>query len=435
MALWGNNDNVGSGGTVSLDYSTRIVTGFNGVGGAVGEAGSGTTFGQTGFAKTGDTISFGEHGSGTYFGEAIIAGIGSTTQITIASTVALSGDAIAGVEYTISEKPTWCPGDSNWNINRDSAPTINKLTEGTSTGTSGIGSDFVQIDVSAISPPVQVGDYFVNGLGLTDGTENFEIKAIGYSTAVAIATCITDDKVFRAEPPDWIELGTTTVGLGTTRPIVNQVGFVTADVGGAGIAVLKGSAVIPVKEILTYHLMVGDVVNIGAAITDVAIASIAHTTVSLASTTPVNINVGTMISFSSSTFNVFASAGANNDEAIAIGDSITYGEGQNASAQFPAGGNDVIQLDSAITAAITSGLAVTFRRSVNGYDAYVYGVSGIGASSALASSKQYITDAGWVGVTTYLDNLGNLRVKKETLVAMSGITTGNAPAYPPEYDA
>ena len=425
MALWGNNDNVGSGGTVSLDYSTRIVTGFNGVGGAVGEAGSGTTFGQTGFAKTGDTISFGEHGSGTYFGEAIIAGIGSTTQITIASTVALSGDAIAGVEYTISEKPTWCPGDSNWNINRDSAPTINKLTEGTSTGTSGIGSDFVQIDVSAISPPVQVGDYFVNGLGLTDGTENFEIKAIGYSTAVAIATCITDDKVFRAEPPDWIELGTTTVGLGTTRPIVNQVGFVTADVGGAGIAVLKGSAVIPVKEILTYHLMVGDVVNIGAAITDVAIASIAHTTVSLASTTPVNINVGTMISFSSSTFNVFASAGANNDEQIAVGDSITYGLGQNSSPEFP-NGNDVIQLDAGVHAAITSGVGVTFKRSQNGYDAYVYGVN----QSGIATGTQFETGVGWVGVQTYMDSDNNLRVKKEILVAMSGISTGNSPAYP-----
>ena len=198
MALWGNNDNVGSGGTVSLDYSTRIVTGFNGVGGAAGEAGSGTTFGQTGFAKTGDTISFGEHGSGTYFGEAIIAGIGSTTQITIASTVGLNGSAITGQSYTISEKPTWGPGDSNWNINRDSAPTINTILESTTSGTTGIGSDTVSIDISEIIPPVQLGDYFLNGDGLTDGTDNFEIKAIGFSTAVAIATCITDDKVFRA---------------------------------------------------------------------------------------------------------------------------------------------------------------------------------------------------------------------------------------------
>ena len=422
MALWGNNDNVGSGGTVTLDYSNRVVSGWAGT----AAAGVGASFGLSGFAKTGDTISFGQHGSGTYYGEAIIASIGSTLQLTIASTIGLSGEAIAGVEYTISEKPTWIPQDSHWNITRDSAPTINKIKESTTSGASGIGSQSIQIDVSAISPPVQVGDYVINN------SENYEIKAIGYSTAVAIATCITGDKVFRAEPPDWITEGTTTVGLGTTRPVVSHVGFVTADVGGAGNAVQKGSAVIPVKEILTYHLMAGDVVNIGAAITDVAIASVAHTTVSLASTSPVAITVGTMISFSSSTFNVFETA-SDNDETIAVGDSITYGEGQNASLQFPAGGNDVIDLDQALAETVASGAAVTFRRAVNGYDAYVYGVSGIGASSALASSKQYITNAGWVGVTTYLDNLGNLRVKKETLVAMSGITTGNAPAYPPHY--
>ena len=177
MALWGNNDNVGSGGTVTLDYSNRVVSGWAGT----AAAGVGASFGLTGFAKTGDTISFGQHGSGTYFGDAVIASIGSTLQVTIASTAGLSGAAIAGVEYTISQKPTWCPTDSHFSAVRDTAPTINKLTEGTSTGTSGIGSDFVQIDISAISPPVQVGDYFVNGDGLTDGTENFEIKAIGLS--------------------------------------------------------------------------------------------------------------------------------------------------------------------------------------------------------------------------------------------------------------
>ena len=423
MALWGNNDNVGSGGTVTLDYSNRVVSGWAGT----AAAGVGASFGLTGFAKTGDTISFGEHGSGTYFGEAIIASIGSTLQVTIASTVALSGETIEGVSYTISEKPTWCPTDSNWNINRDSAPTINTILESTTSGTTGVGSDTVSIDISEIIPPVQLGDYFLNGDGLTDGTDNFEIKAIGFSTAVAIATCITSDKVFRAEPPDWITPGTTTIGIGTTRPIVNQVGFVTADVGGSGVAIPKGSLVVPVKEILTYHLMVGDVVNIGAAITDVAIASIAHTTVSLASTTPVNINVGTMISFSSSTFNVFASAGANNDEQIAVGDSITYGLGQNSSPEFP-NGNDVIQLDAGVHAAITSGVGVTFKRAQNGYDAYVYGVN----QSGIATGTQFETGVGWVGVTTYVDTSGNLRVKKEILVAMSGITTGNQDAYPPE---
>ena len=42
MALWGNNDNKFSGGTVSLNYGTRVVTG------------TGTTFGQVGAAATGD---------------------------------------------------------------------------------------------------------------------------------------------------------------------------------------------------------------------------------------------------------------------------------------------------------------------------------------------------------------------------------------------
>ena len=54
MALWGNNDAVGSGGTVTLDYSNKVVSGWAGT-----ATGTGTTFGQIGAAKTGDIISFG----------------------------------------------------------------------------------------------------------------------------------------------------------------------------------------------------------------------------------------------------------------------------------------------------------------------------------------------------------------------------------------
>ena len=64
---------------------------------------------------------------------------------------------------------------------------------------------------------------------------------------------------------------------------------------------------------------------------------------------------------------------------------------------------------------------------IGGTLTHVYGVSANGV--AVASSTQYETSAGWVGVTTYMDCDGNLRVKKEVLVAMSGITTGNAPVY------
>jgi hypothetical protein len=103
MALWGNSDNVGSNGTVSLNYSTRIVTG------------AGTSFGQVGAAKTGDIIRFGVRGSGgTYYGDAVVVGIASTTQLTIGSTSGLSGASIASTDFYISELPMYTVLDSTY---------------------------------------------------------------------------------------------------------------------------------------------------------------------------------------------------------------------------------------------------------------------------------------------------------------------------------
>ena len=68
-------------------------------------------------------------------------------------------------------------------------------------------------------------------------------------------------------------------------------------------------------------------------------------------------------------------------------------------------------------------------------DSLVYGIStaASGQLQATSTSAYYNTDQGWVGVTTYLDNGGNLRVKSEILVAMSGIATagvGTGIPYP-----
>ena len=101
MALWGNNDAVGAGGTVSLNYSTGVVIG------------SGTTFGQVGAAATGDVIRFGNR-AGTYYGDAVIVGIASTTQLTIGSTAGLSGVAIAGTTFTVSQLPKYTILDSKY---------------------------------------------------------------------------------------------------------------------------------------------------------------------------------------------------------------------------------------------------------------------------------------------------------------------------------
>jgi hypothetical protein len=103
MALWGNNDNKGSGGTVTLNYTTLEVVG------------SGTTFGQVGAAATGDVIRFGTRGGGgTYFGDAVIVGIASTTSLSIASTAGLSGAAIAATNFYISELPKYTTLDSTF---------------------------------------------------------------------------------------------------------------------------------------------------------------------------------------------------------------------------------------------------------------------------------------------------------------------------------
>ena len=88
-----------------------------------------------------------------------------------------------------------------------------------------------------------------------------------------------------------------------------------------------------------------------------------------------------------------------------------------------------VSLASTISAGISTGDTLTFQRTAGGYEANVYAVAEGGKESA-AGGQYQVDHAGWVGVTTYVDNHGNLRVKKETLVAMSGITTGNVPTFP-----
>ena len=101
MALWGNNDAVGSVGAVALNYDTGVVTG------------NGTTFGQVGAAATGNVIRFGTKAT-TYFGDAVIVSIAGTQSLTIGSTAALNGSAIANVQYGVSQLPKYTIGDSTY---------------------------------------------------------------------------------------------------------------------------------------------------------------------------------------------------------------------------------------------------------------------------------------------------------------------------------
>ena len=68
--------------------------------------------------------------------------------------------------------------------------------------------------------------------------------------------------------------------------------------------------------------------------------------------------------------------------------------------------------------------APTSANAERSYTAKVFGVNNAIQSARQTADSAYTpTHAGWVGVTTYNDSDGNLRVKTETYVAMSGITT------------
>ena len=118
MALWGNNDNVDSVGAVVLDYGTGVVTG------------TGTSFGQTGSAKEGDVIRFGTKAT-TYFGDAVIVSIASTIQCTIGSTAGLSGAAIAGVQFGVSQLPKYTIVDSHYSESATLANDFDAFVYGT----------------------------------------------------------------------------------------------------------------------------------------------------------------------------------------------------------------------------------------------------------------------------------------------------------------
>ena len=100
MALWGKADGLFSPGTVSVDYGTETITG------------AGTSFTAAGIS-TGTVIVIGVGGT---FGQAVISGITSDRVISIATTQYLSGEAISGVGYTLTQKPIYTLEDSNYDL-------------------------------------------------------------------------------------------------------------------------------------------------------------------------------------------------------------------------------------------------------------------------------------------------------------------------------
>ena len=344
MSLWGRSDNVTSRGTVTLDYSTGIVVGNDG--------GSGTQFGEVGAAKTGDIIRFGTRGGGgTYYGDAVILGITSERQLNIGSTAGLSGAAISGKNFYISELPISSIDDHAWSNKHDTAPSYKQFAQKAAHGAAGIGSTSISVywkdlDIRTNTPGK---DALLN-----DGN-NLVISAVGLATAKSGSVSAGGTTLLYAQAPP-----------GT---IVNHT---TVDV--------------------TQYVSAGNT----AASHRSKVTAIGATTVSIAST-------------------------------------ISNQIAKSADLKFR--GDHIVSLAGPLTAAIAQNDTLTFNRLQAGYDRQIYGLGIEGAKRYGDVDTEYRTAGpGWVGVTTYVDQHGNLRVKSEILVTMggkSGITTGaNGITYP-----
>ena len=338
MALWGNNDNLNSSGTVALNYANKTVTG---TGSSFGYAGAGHTE-----ARVGDVIRFGQK-SGTYFGDAVIVSIANTQSLTIGSTAGLDGTAISGVEYQISTLPKSSILDSSYGDRLDKDEELKRvfnmtvgLTTNVSIGSSMLPIDIIQTDSNGneFNKVVSVGDF------VTINSVNIPIKSIGSATVVTTQASA---------------VGFKTVFVNSTR-----------DVSG------------PLVQFTD--------VNVAGNAGNNAIAAIGSTSITLANPLTNLVGVNALVTFT---------------------DLFTVG------------------LGATVSAGLATDAILNINRFQGGYDKYVYGVS----ASDVASSEDTsfaAPHAGWVGVHTYRDNEGNLRVKTEVLVAASGITTGNAPGYP-----
>ena len=417
MALWGNKDagigTMGLASAVSVNYATKTVTG------------AGTTFGRVGAAGTGDVLVFGDRTgtASTYFGLATIVSVASTTSVTIGSTAALSGDPISNISvWKVKQSPTYgevdpalsydpvLASDSSLekvyaNINSPAA--VASLANDIGCGVSVFPVLKTDLDYHSVIEGDTVKD--------PGSSSTFRINKVGQASVSALAAVAANEVVLRFAKPPGIAVGDFVQGqpgsiaaLGSTTSTVSVSSGATANY-------------IHVTDLETHNLLVGDLVVTPKIATGVAIGTVTTDGSDIVwlvtgASSGGTITAGMALTFTSDTI-ITLGAGATttysaNDEVLVNGDYISVG--------------------GTTTGLIGIGSNYAISRASGGYDSYVYGVANVGKDEA--AGTQYAVDStGWVGVTTYTDCSGNLRVKKEVLVAMSGITTGDRlpfPAYP-----
>ena len=388
MALWGNKDDYLSSGTVSVKLAGintyyaagDLVERSSGVNktladgtadtdlvfeviGSIG-AGAGTSFGKgTGFAKTSDILKFGEVIGGTYFGSGIVVGIASTTLCYIASTEGLQTGLTQANLNGVDYTVNDQPMWVSGGLTNEYAQQNESDAETTDAGRVGLA---YSVSVAAASTTQFVLDEAYTEEYNVDGKPRIRV---GDTLSTYVST------------GSWSNITTLTAINSSAKVTVWTTTLTATTAGGVGTVSVAD----------TSQFQIGDTV----------------TSPSNGSAGPVVVN---RIGLNTIGFTGNLTAEWTSGNRLSIGRTVS---------NVATGSASIVTLGSTDTS-----LRVT--RSTGAQALYIGGISTNGTGSAQGTSYE-VAHGGWIGVTTYFDGAGNLRVKSQTLVAMSGIATGNDP--------
>ena len=420
MALWGDYAGatsssapygISTAGTLTVDYAAKTITGV-GVSFYTGVATN-----SYGYLKAGDVVRFGLRGLGeAYFGDAVVSGITSTTVASIAHTSGLSGGAISGVNWQASTLAKWTPTDSSFSERFESSAGIQTFYNAiadfsvATTNATGAGSSVINIDeVSFDDGGIVAGD-FVN---ISDTF--YEVEAVGEAWTSNSDSVSAGGTVIRT--PGLNGLGVGDYLSGHPGPIAS-VGSTVATV--TTTAVVGNSTII--FNVVGTLPFIGDTVTYPTSQADGTIDAVYAGGIGVAASMSAELTAGVAVTITS---------GASTPEIFCLKEAVATTIAADATLKWVGDKYDGwVSLSSTITDAITQGDTLAFSRYNGGKDTYIYGISTTGTQNALGTVNE-VANPGWIGVTTYTDNQGNLRVKSEVLASLSGIQTGNVPIFPP----
>ena len=255
MALWGRDDNLASPGTVTLTATAEASGTYKGL---YKVTASGTPFTlRTSSIATGDegrVIRFGTRGDGdaaSFFGDAVIAKVETTAVCYIDSTEGLTGEAITGKPYYLSELPSYTVGDHQWSNKHDTVATYKTIANSTALDYTGIGQTNIAFRYKDVGTTLSVGGVGEDSI-LIDG-QNIKFASLGTATVnaqglspVGFSTLYVDTELLPNISANSAEV-VVTVGGASGKHVLTAIGSTSVAIGGTI------SAQVTAGTTLTFH--------------------------------------------------------------------------------------------------------------------------------------------------------------------------------------